>query len=215
MSFVQPSRRSASLAIAQHEHSKQQRTTILMDTIEFRLTGTSPLMMNNPQTVNPFNPYTLQMKEITDKRKRSDEDLRDLLKIKFMAALYYDDKLGPYLPMISVWRSIHEAAKISRAGKTIERGLHTGQDMAAIEYPGPRTPEELYADPQFVDVRDASPSGKRVTACRPIFKTWALVGIVFLFEEAPYIERTRPCLHSSQLAGKLAGELALTAKDHP
>lgn len=173
-----------------------------MDAIEFRLTGTSPLMMNNPQTVNPFNPYTLQMKEITDKRKRSDEDQRDLLKIKFMAALYYEEKIGPYLPMISVWRSIHEAAKISRAGKTIERGLHTGQEMAAVEYAGPRKPEELYADPNFVDVRDASPAGKRVTACRPMFKTWALTA-PFLFEETLINERD--LVSFATLAGKLVG----------
>jgi hypothetical protein len=173
-----------------------------MQAIEFRLTGTSALMMNNPQTVNPFNEYTLQMKEITDKRKRSDEDLRDLLKLKFMAALYWDAALGPYLPMISVWRSFHEAAKLSRSGKVIERGLHTGRDMTAVEYPGPRKPAELYADPSFVDVRDASPSGKRVTACRPIFKQWSLVA-PFLYEES--LLNKRDLIAFATLAGQLIG----------
>ncbi|MFO1163526.1 MAG: hypothetical protein U1E60_32150 [Reyranellaceae bacterium] len=174
-----------------------------MEAIEFRLTGVSPgLMVNNPQTVNPFNEYTQRMKEITDRRKRSDDDLRDLLKLKWRAALYYDDKIGPYLPAICVWRSIHDAAKISRGGKTIERGLHIAQDRLAIEYDGPRDAEALYASPKFVDVRDASPGGKRVTACRPVFIEWQMTA-PFFYE--PSLLNERDLVAAVQTAGKLVG----------
>ena len=45
-----------------------------MKSIKFRMTGTCPLMLNNPQTVNPMNEFTKAISELTSKRKKTDED---------------------------------------------------------------------------------------------------------------------------------------------
>ena len=34
-----------------------------MKSIKFRMTGTCPLMLNNPQTVNPMNEYSKALKD--------------------------------------------------------------------------------------------------------------------------------------------------------
>ena len=43
-----------------------------MKSIKFRMTGTCPLMLNNPQTVNPMNEFTKAISALTSKRKKTD-----------------------------------------------------------------------------------------------------------------------------------------------
>lgn len=173
-----------------------------MQIIKFRLTGTCPLMVNNPQTVNPFNVWTKQIKAITDKRKKTDQDNTDLMRLKWMAALYHDEQLGPYLPAICVWRALLDAARISRAGKTIERGVQQVGDRLPILYNGPRDPEKMYESAIYVDIRDASPGGKRVTAVRPIFPQWA-VETELMFDPNQASERDLTAF--MELAGRVCG----------
>jgi hypothetical protein len=174
----------------------------MSESIALRLTGISPLMMNNPQTVNPFNPYTKAMKALTNKRKRTESEENELIKTKFMAALYWDEKLGPYLPGVSVWRSIMDGARISRAGKDVERGVFNEDDMVSLEYKGPRDPEGLYADKRFVDIRDASPQKARIMVTRPFFREWSLVA-KFTFED-DVISRAA-LIAAAEVAGRLVG----------
>lgn len=41
-----------------------------MKTISFKLVGVSPLMLNNPRTVSPFDAYSKQISGLTAKRKK-------------------------------------------------------------------------------------------------------------------------------------------------
>lgn len=173
-----------------------------MEQIGLRLKGSNLLMVNNPQTVNPFNTFTKQIKELTGKKRRTDQDEHDLMRIKWRAALYYDEDVGPYLPSVQVLESIRSAAKISRQGLTIGRGLHTLGDKTPILYRGPRDPDLMYEDERFVDIRDASPSGKRVTAVRPVFRDWA-IEVNFLLD--PEHLNRRDLLAFADLAGKVIG----------
>jgi hypothetical protein len=145
------------------------------EAITFKLTGKNPLLVNNPQTVNPTNQYAVAQKEITAKAKKTDEGNSDLLRLKWMGALYWQKDIGPYLPAICVWRSFHDAAKLSKLGTAFVRAVHmSGREELPIAYQGPRDIDALYADPRFVDVRDAKIKASRVLACRPIFREWAL-----------------------------------------
>lgn len=51
-----------------------------MKSIKFRITGTMPLMLNNPQTVNPFNEFTKKLKPLTSKRTKTDDDMLETVK---------------------------------------------------------------------------------------------------------------------------------------
>lgn len=42
-----------------------------MKTISFKLVGVSPLMLNNPRTVSPFDAYSKQISGLTAKRKKT------------------------------------------------------------------------------------------------------------------------------------------------
>lgn len=174
----------------------------MSETVTLQLTGTSALMMNNPQTVNPFNPFAKAMKALTSKRTRTESEENELIKLKFMAALYHDEKIGPYLPAVAVWRSIMDGARISRAGKGIERGVFAEEDKLRLEYDGPRDPEGLFANKRFVDIRDASPQKARIMVTRPIFPEWSLKAELMFLEDV--ISRDA-LINSAMVAGRLVG----------
>ena len=47
---------------------------------KFKVTGVTPLMHNNPQTVNPLNDYAKKLKVLTSKRTKTEDDLEEILK---------------------------------------------------------------------------------------------------------------------------------------
>ena len=63
-----------------------------MKSIKFRMTGTCPLMLNNPQTVNPMNEFTKAISALTSKRKKTDEDQNEIFHLKFLASCYWNNK---------------------------------------------------------------------------------------------------------------------------
>ena len=46
------------------------------------MTGVCPLMLNNPQTVNPMNEYSKALKELTSKRSKTDSDQNEIFHLK-------------------------------------------------------------------------------------------------------------------------------------
>jgi hypothetical protein len=145
-----------------------------MDTLSIRLKGTAPTIMQCDRLVNPFDPITRQLKTLTGKRKKTDADLEEISRLKFLGSLYYDVKVGPYWPGQNIDRMIFDAAKLSRRGQDIKRAFMVLDDKVPLIYTGPRTPEKLYADPEFVDVRSVVIRGQRVMTSRPIFRQWAI-----------------------------------------
>lgn len=174
-----------------------------MHTSNVTIMGTCPLLVNNPQTANPLGEMTKKIKELTGIQKRSDAENMELQRVKWMGAIYYDPKIGPYLPSICVWRSIHDAAKITKQGKQVERGLQIMETRLPIEYDGPRDPAKMLAEgDRFMDVRDANASGKKIMAVRPIFNEWMLT---FTAMVQPDILNPRDFEGFVVKAGKLIG----------
>lgn len=143
-----------------------------MDTLRIRLKGAAPTIMQCDRLVNPFDPITRQLKTLTGKRKKTDADLEEISRLKFLGSLYCDAKAGPYWPGQNIDRMIFDAAKLSRRGQDIKRAFMVLDDCVALIYDGPRTPELLYADARFVDIRSVVIRGQRVMTCRPIFREW-------------------------------------------
>lgn len=144
--------------------------------MELRLTGAQPLIMHNVQAADPYNPFARAMKEFTSKRKKTDGDLLEIDRLKFLSGLYYDAEVGPYLPAPNVFRALIEAGTITKSGKKIERGVTFLSRLAPLEYNGPRTPDELWGDngdTPFVDRRIVVVNRSRIPGVRPIFPDWS------------------------------------------
>lgn len=142
--------------------------------IRITLTGDGPLLMHNEQLANPFNPLTKAMKELTSKRKKTEDDLNAIMRIEFEGGMYFDDKIGPYVPTWNIRKCFVEGGRINKLGKHIERALAVGASRAPLQYDGPRTVEGLWARPEFRDVRSVKIAQSKTARCRPTFEPWAL-----------------------------------------
>jgi hypothetical protein len=169
-----------------------------MNTLKLRLKSAGPAMMNSERLANPLDPLKLELDKLTAKRKKTPEEQLEILRLKYRGSLYWDRELGPYWPGSNVLASLRNGARLSRQGKQIERGVLVAEDKLPLRYKGPRTPDELFATPEFVDIRSAVLQSKRIMACRPIFHEWA-ADVTLMFDDK---EIDRDVLsHLAEVAG--------------
>ncbi|WP_439871357.1 tail fiber assembly protein [Pseudomonas syringae] len=68
-----------------------------MDLLTLRITGTSPLM-HSDRLANPLLSETKAHKELTSKRKKTDDDHLAIARSEFIAGAYFDDQLVFFIP---------------------------------------------------------------------------------------------------------------------
>jgi len=146
-----------------------------MQTIKFKIVGRGPCLQHNNTLVNPFSPKTVAFKQISGKRKKTEDDLNEMSRLEWEAGLYIDDKIGPHWPGANIQRMVLDAAKLSKRGKDITRGVQVLEDKVPLQYKGPRDMAGLFADGNYVDVRPAKngPTGGTIMRTRPIFPEWS------------------------------------------
>ena len=145
-----------------------------MKTLKFKIVGTQPLMLNNNQTVNPFNEYAKKLKEFTSKRKKTEEDMMALYGLQFESSLYLaSDKKTYIIPADHFWKSVCTAAKEVKLGKKFEQSFQIFDDCV-LDFPEKNLlPAELYEEGSHVDIRVGTIMGKsKVPVCRAIFNDW-------------------------------------------
>lgn len=140
----------------------------------FRLTcvGTHALLMHNSRLSNPLDPTAKAMKRITSKRIKTEEDHVALAQLEHAGGLYFDPDLGPYLPGQNFERCLVDAARITKSGKKIERGVFIDSDINPLFYDGPRDAELLWKDENFRHSASVKVGTQRVTRTRPQFRQW-------------------------------------------
>lgn len=144
-----------------------------MKKICFKVEGTQPLMLNNSQVVNPFNKYTLALKPLTAKKKKTEDDMNEIYRLQFESSLYI--KGNTYIiPCEHFWKSVTTAAKEQKLGKKFEQSFQIMEDCL-LDFPEKgMTPKELYEEKSHVDIRDGVIMGRsRVPVCRAIFTEWS------------------------------------------
>lgn len=156
-----------------------------MEQVLARIVGTSPLMMHNGRLVNPLDPIVKEMKKITSKTKKTEEDYDQLARLEFTGGLYYDAKIGPYIPSNCLWATIRAGARLQKKGPAVERGLMMIDVMNRLDYTGTRKATEMY-DAGFADIRNAKPPGSsgQVMRCRPMFAPPWSVTFAMTFDAA-------------------------------
>lgn len=143
-----------------------------MEILKIKIKGLSPLLMHSARFANPLDPATKLHKELTAKRKKTDEDHMAIMQSEWFGSLYCNDH-GPFIPGINIEASLFEAAKMRKLGKVIKRALIVIDDEIKLVYKGPRDPESLYANKDFVDVRAVKVQTSKLMRCRPKFNEWS------------------------------------------
>jgi hypothetical protein len=156
-----------------------------VEQVTVKIVGTSPLMMHNGRLVNPLDPIVKEMKKITSKTKKTEEDYDQLARLEFIGGMYYDTKIGPYIPANCLWATIRAGARFQKKGPAVERGLMMVDVMNRLEYTGTRKSTEMY-DAGFADIRNAKPPGSsgQIMRCRPKFDPPWAVSFSLMFDAA-------------------------------
>lgn len=150
-----------------------------MKTIDMTIKGTTPLLMNSNQGVNPLHPLTKKMKVLTAKRKRTEEDEEEILHLKWLLGLYWQEDIGVVVPSINLEATFRNAAKSVRKGTIAKQqsAISIKPDYIPLEFEGKgKSKEELWNDPnqKYSDVKVGKIKQASVLICRPRFDNWAL-----------------------------------------
>jgi hypothetical protein len=155
--------------------------------IAITLTGTSPLLMHNPRMVDPEFELNRQIKTLTGKRKKTDEDLRQIEKLEWYGGLYTSNGTAPLhvvQPTAKVRKCLINTGKITKQGKMLERALSFGALYVPLSYEGPADVDALYEDKRFHSRLSVGIGNKRVMRVRPQFFPWSMTVTGLFVEDA-------------------------------
>lgn len=149
-----------------------------MKSIKVRYTGVDSLLQNNPQMSDPLNKYTKEMKQISSKRKKTDDDVMMMRKIELRAKIYHDAELGIYVPATWVTASIQGVswakAKIKKAD--IRAAVFASQPKLKLTYTDMgkvKSPIDIVENEFFHNVMSLKQGQVRVVKATPIFNKWS------------------------------------------
>lgn len=141
-----------------------------------QITGATTLLMNNVQSADPDYHLTKEISRLNALKQRiTDEQRAERDYLKWRSSLYWDDEDGPIMPAANIFKSILQAAGLTRHGKAVERSLVIHGIHSPLDYPGPRAVEGLWNGGlgPHVDRRMATVNRAPIPNLRPAFPRWA------------------------------------------
>lgn len=154
-------------------------------------------MIHSAKLNDPFDPLTKQVKEVAGRRQKSDQDLRLLSDLEWVAGFYpsepgevevKDNEMTftgfgvPNWPgdvleaMLCTAAAVHKLRPKFKAGVLVE-------GFSPLAFGEKKNIEQLFGDPKYRDYRRVVVNGKGVMRTRPIFQKWSLVVEVQYLEE--------------------------------
>lgn len=147
-----------------------------MQTIKTRWTGIRPLVMHNGELADWKNPIPQRIKEIVSKgtKKLTEADFEERDRLEWEGGLYWDTD-GPAIPADNIERCIRLGAQKSRLGKDVVACVFCTLPAIPLKYDGPKTRDQMYADPRFVLRKGIVINKARIIRVRPMIPTgWSL-----------------------------------------
>jgi hypothetical protein len=88
--------------------------------LKVKATGVTPLLQNNPRTVDPFDTYSKAMAPFKKRgAAKTEESLLKLRQLEAEAKTYFDDEIGVYIPSRWIIKMLADSSyEISRIAKT-------------------------------------------------------------------------------------------------
>lgn len=154
-----------------------------MNKLHVTLNGTMPLIMHSPKCVNPLHPLSKKMKELTSKRKKTEDDLEKLSDLEWESGCYWSNDIGLYIPGEAIAATLLAAAKLNKNGSAIQKYVQIVDAIVPLDIGEKQDYEKLKVDPRFRDVRTVCVQRSRVVRTRPRFNTWRC-GFDLIYDEA-------------------------------
>jgi hypothetical protein len=144
-----------------------------MQIIKAKLIGSRPLLLHSDKFADPLHPATKMHKDLTGKRKKSDDDHEAIARGEWAGGMYMDDDLGPYVPGINIESSLVAGGKLRKMGTQLKRSVEIMDERCKIIYDGPRTLDAMWSARMY-DSRSVKVGTARIMRYRPIFRKWSL-----------------------------------------
>jgi len=129
--------------------------------------------MHNAQLSNPANSFAMAIAEITSKTDKTIQDQLEIARLEFFGGLYVGEG-GPVVPAANIRKTLINAAKARREGKSVERALLPTAVEFPLIYRGPREPNALWEEDQFRYLTPVRVGRARIMRMRPRFNQWSL-----------------------------------------
>jgi hypothetical protein len=144
-----------------------------MLTVQIDITGDTSLLLHADTLADPLHPLTKEFKKVSGKRTKTDADHEAMARQEFLAGLYFEDG-QVVIPSRNITKNLIEGARVTKMGPKVERGVTIAGASFPLQYKGPRDPEGLYMDKNFVSRMTVKVGQARTVRCRPIFRQWAV-----------------------------------------
>lgn len=174
-----------------------------LKTMKVKITGLSGLMVHNGDILaDPLHPMCKELKAISGKKSKTDEDHIALSQLEWKGGLYFDEEIGPYLPSRMIKKGLINGAMKFKAGPKMKGGVIVNDAHIPLEYDGPRDLKGLWDDGRFILRLPVVVSGQRVMRSRPYFPEWGCT--VSLTYDDEVMDKA-DILRAGELAGQLFG----------
>ena len=168
------------------------------------LTGTHPMLMHNGRLANPLDDWTRQLKALTSKRKKTDEDIFQIAQVEARAGCWetVDGMLG--VPSAAVWRCFYDAAKQFKLGTTVKKSLYFDDVVEPLTIDGAKVfCDDYVRDFDNVDYRTVKVQTSTTMRARPKIPTgWQTSHTFELFDDVMDVRELQTVMDS---AGRLYG----------
>ena len=173
-----------------------------MKSIPVKITGSSALLMHSDRFANPLDPLAKAHKEMTGKRKKTDDDFIAIAKSEFIGGCYWNEDAGFFIPAQNLDSCLIAAAKLQKLGVKFKQGVQVLEDELPLDGFKSMTPEKLWENPKNVDARGVKVGMAKIMRYRPIFRSWSLSATVMVNEDVVNINEVKKALVD---AGALIG----------
>jgi len=148
----------------------------------YTINGISPLLQNNPQTVDRFNRYSRAMAVINKKgQRRTDDDFEAIRDLEIRAKIYWDDDQGIYVPTTWVHAALCQIsftqAKISKAN--MRGAVFMAEPTSKLKYRSigkVKGVDDIVKNGEFRHLMLLKQGQVRVAKAVPIFHDWSFSG---------------------------------------
>ena len=146
-------------------------------TFSVKIQGASPLIMHNSESADPQNKWAIALSPIKAKRKKTEQDQKEIRDISFLASLYWSEDLnGLYLPTDNIRKMLLEAGRScdqKNAKKQIVGIRFTEYLGWPLQIKNRSNLDALQNDPSLRYFKIVTIQKSRVPSIRAIFKEWS------------------------------------------
>src|SRR5690242_4325412 len=124
--------------------------------IQIQLKGISPLLVHNIALSDPDNEWAKQIAKVSAKRKKTEEDRREIERLEWFGGLYTDfnsadpDVIangGIVMPVRCIKKALISGARARKLGKHVERALQFTDINVPLIHDNPKKDiDSLFAD---------------------------------------------------------------------